>query len=83
MTDKSMLMNVNPKSNFNFIFVPYIISIWIRFSTKTDRAIAMKKLLEKRTTRQPHPHARIYGPVGVEQQFVKNLRKNSKVTNNE
>jgi len=56
------------KKNFGKYFfnrLPDIVTVRIRFPAETYGAVAVEKLLEERTARQPHPHAGIDGPIGV------------------
>jgi len=45
--------------------LPDIVTVRIRFPAESYGAVAVEKLLEERTARQPHPHAGIDGPIGV------------------
>ena len=55
--------------------LPDIVSIGICPPTKTNRAVAVEKLLEKGATGQPHPTPSVDAPVRIKQQFFKDLRK--------
>lgn len=64
------------------IFVlPNIVSVRIRLAAESHRAVAVEKLLKKRAARQPHPHARVYRPISVQQKLVKDLREKKNLYN--
>lgn len=52
---------------------PNVIPVWIGFSAEAHGTVAVEELLKERAAREPHPHAGVYRPVGVQQQLVEHL----------
>jgi len=53
--------------NIHLCILPYIITIWIYFSTEPNWTIAVNELLVKRRTRIPHPITSVYRPISIQQ----------------
>lgn len=53
--------------------IPNEISVGVSLSTKLDWTIQRKKLLEEWRAGEPHPGSSVHRPIGVEQEFVKDL----------
>lgn len=64
----------NIKIFYNPNLSPDIIAVRIRLSAESHGTVAVEKLLKERATRQPHPHASIDRPVGVQEQLIEYLQ---------
>ena len=54
-------------------FIPDVVSVGVDALSERDGVVRVEELVEEAAARQPHPHARVRAPVGVQQQLVEDL----------
>ena len=50
-----------------------VVAIRVGLTAESHRTVEVKKLLEKRRTRQPHPSTSVHTPVCIQEQLVEHL----------